>query len=154
MAKRFIIITALIALSGCGGGSEGGERVVQGTDTGGVAGAVIGSVTGTGVAVDNLPEFVELPRGARAITNVRMDDDGKAGGTLTLETQQKPAELVAFYRASMARHALKIGLQNESPGSVQLLGESADRAKTLMVTVIDDGEGRATLNLVHSRVKS
>jgi hypothetical protein len=49
---------------------------------------------------------------------------------------------------------LKIGLQNESSGSVQLLGESADRAKTLMVTVIDDGEGRATLNLVHSRVKS
>lgn len=117
-------------------------------------GTIVSDAKGMAVSFDDLPEFVELPKGAKAITNIRMKDDNKAGGTLTLETNQTPADLVAFYRASMARHGLAIGLETTSNQMVQIMGESEDKAKTLMVTVLTDEEGGTTLNLVHSRTMS
>lgn len=151
MVLRFTVIAAAIALAGCGGGGEkeqGNAAAVEATDP------VASDDKGSGVSIGDLPDFVELPKGARAITNMRMNDGGKAGGTLTLETAQAPAELVAFYRASMARHGLKIGLENTADKMVQLMGESEDKANTLMVTVLTDDEGVTTLNLVHSRTTS
>ena len=151
MVLRFTVIAAAIALAGCRGGAEKGQgnaAAVEATDP------VASDGKGSGVSIGDLPDFVELPKGARAITNMRMNDGGKAGGTLTLETAQAPAELVAFYRASMARHGLKIGLENTADKMVQLMGESEDKANTLMVTVLTDDEGVTTLNLVHSRTIS
>ncbi len=156
MIKRSTIIAAAIALTGCGGGAEDQASAPTAVaDAGsGAMGTIVSGAKGMGVSIDDLPEFVEVPKGVRAITNIRMKDDNKAGGTLTLETSQTPADLVAFYRASMARHGLAIGLETTSSQMVQLMGESEDKTKTLMVTVLTDEEGGTTLNLVHSRTMS
>lgn len=157
MTMRMTIMLAAIALAGCGGGAQKDQgdastASIEGAND--ATGALAGGDKGTGVSIGDLPDFVELPRDAKAVTNMRMNDGGKAGGTLTLETRQAPAELVAFYRASMARHGLKIGLENMADQMIQLMGESEDKAKTLMVTVLTDDEGVTTLNLVHSRTIS
>lgn len=156
MHKYIPALAILFAASACSGGkTETAPATTSADDIAGEAAknAVSGG-TGIGVAAADLPDFVDLPEGARAITNMRVNDDGKAGGTLTLEARQSPADLVAFYRASMARHGLKIGLENTADQMVQLMGESEDKTKTLMVTVLTDGEGGTTLNLVHSRTTS
>lgn len=157
MTRYFTIIAGMIALSGCGGGAPS-DRSNPETGTADIASDIASTVTNTatgiGVSTADLPEFVELPKDAKAITNMRMNDDGKAGGTLTLETSATPSDIVAFYRASMERHGLKIGLENMSDQMVQLMGESEDKTKTLMVTVLTDDEGVTTLNLVHSRTAS
>ena len=147
-------LAAFLFLSACGG-SDDTDRASGTTSAAdivaGAAGDVAGNVTGLGVSTADLPDFVELPKGVRPIHNARLAADGRAGGTLTLETSQKPADLVAFYRASMAKHGLKIGLENESAQLVQLMGESEDKSKSLMVMVTHDEEGQVSLHLTHSR---
>lgn len=156
MHKYIPVLAILFAVSACGGGKTETTPATTSADdiAGQAAKNAVSGVTGIGVSTADLPEFVELPKDAKAITNMRLNDDGKAGGTLTLETRQSPTDLVAFYRASMARHGLKIGLENTADQMVQLMGESEDKTKTLMVTVLTDGEGGTTLNLVHSRTTS
>ncbi|GAO77519.1 hypothetical protein [Sphingopyxis sp. C-1] len=156
MMMRIMIVLAAIALAGCGDAqkdqADASTTTIDEPSDANVARA--DGDKGPGVSVGELPDFVELPRGARAITNMRMNDGTRAGGTLTLETATAPADLLAFYRASMARHGLKIGLENSADQMMQLMGESEDKAKTLMVTVLTDDEGVTTLNLVHSRTTS
>ncbi len=153
MLKHSAALAIMIALSGCGnsenaadGTPENGAAAVNGAAA---SGAVAGAL-GVGASTADLPAFVELPSGATTINNMRVNDDDKTGGTVTLQTAQKPAEIIAFYRASMAKNGLKIGLENVSDQVVQLLGQSEDESRSLMVTVIVDDAGTATLNLVHS----
>ncbi len=149
-------LVALLALSACGGGdSETSPATGSLIDIAGdVAGAAAGNASTMGVSTADLPDFVELPKGGRAIQNTRVASGGQAGGTLTVETSQTPADLVAFYRESMAEHGLKIGLENETPQMVQLLGESEDKSKTLMVMVMIDDDGQVSVNLTHSHTIS
>lgn len=51
----------------------------------------------------------------------------------------------------MARNGLKIGMETQSAQMVQMMGESEDKSKSLMVMIVVDDAGKASLNLVHSR---
>ncbi len=153
MSYRIPAATALLLLASCGGAPA--DKAPADTTAADVAadaaGAVLGGATGIGASTADLPDFVEVPTGAKAIHNMRVKDDGKAGGSLSLETDQKPEALVAFYRASMAKHGLKIGMENMSDRLVQILGESEDKSRSLMVMVMIDDAGKASLTLTHSR---
>ena len=159
MTNRYIMqpFTALagatLLLAACGGESSGSDTNGSAeADVGASAvKAVIGGVTGVGVSVSDLPDFAEVPSGSNAIHNMAVNQDGKTGGSVTFETSQSPADLIAFYRASMARNGLKIGMETQSPQMVQMLGESEDKSKSLMVMIVVDDTGKASLNLVHSR---
>ncbi len=144
---------AVLVLTACGG--ESAENDTNGSAEADVAAsavtAVIGGVTGAGVSVSDLPDFAEVPSGANAIHNMAVNQDGKTGGSVTFETSRSPADLIAFYRASMARNGLKIGMETQSAQMVQMLGESEDKSKSLMVMIVVDDAGKASLNLVHSR---
>lgn len=153
MSRSIVMsVAVLLALSACGGG-DGGNRSAE-TEAEGSASPGTGQPGGIGVSISDLPDFVELPPGAKPIQNMRMKSDDKAGGTLTVETTRTSEDLVAFYRASMVKHGLKIGLENMSDHMTQLMGESEDKSKSLMVMVIRDDEGKLTLNLTHSRTIS
>ena len=144
---------ATLLLAACGGESTGNDDSGSAeADVGASAAkAVIGGVTGAGVSVSDLPDFAEVPSDTNAIHNMAVNQDGKTGGSVTFETSQSPADLIAFYRASMARNGLKIGMETQSPQMVQMLGESEDKSKSLMVMIVVDDAGKASLNLVHSR---
>lgn len=143
---------ATLLLAACGGESGGNDTGSTEADAGAAAvKAVIGGVTGVGVSVTDLPDFAEVPAGSNAIHNMAVNEGGKTGGSVTFETSQSPADLIAFYRASMERNGLKIGIENQSAQMVQMMGESEDKSKSLMVMIVIDDAGKATLNLVHSR---
>jgi hypothetical protein len=144
---------ATLLLAGCGGENAGNDTNGSAEAAVGASAvkAVIGGVTGVGVSVSDLPDFAEVPSGANAIHNMAVNQDGKVGGSVTFETSQSPADLIAFYRASMARNGLKIGMETQSPQMVQMMGESEDKSKSLMVMIVVDDAGKASLNLVHSR---
>lgn len=150
---RFVaLVGPALLLAACGGKSEAvTEDSPDAAVVSAAAKAVAGGVTGLGVAISDLPDFAEVPPGTKAIHNMAVNNDGKTGGSVSFETTQTPADLVAFYRASMARNGLKVGLESQSAQMVQMMGESADKAKSLMVVVNIDDEGKAMLNLVHSR---
>jgi hypothetical protein len=148
------LLSPALLLTACGGGTKSEEGASDNAAGRAVAGAaasaVVGGLTGMGVSTGKLPDFVELPPGAKAINNMAINDAGKTGGSLSLEVTQKPEELVTFYRDSMARHGLKIGMENQSAQLIQMIGASEDKAKSLMVMVNIDDQGKAMLNLVHS----
>ncbi|MCA1199576.1 hypothetical protein K9B35_16530 [Sphingomonas sp. R647] len=149
-----ISAAALLALTACGGGDGGNVSAGSKAEADSAKTPGTGQPGGIGVTIGDLPDFVELPPGAKPIHNLRMKSDGKAGGTLTLETNRTADDLVAFYRASMDKHGLKIGMENMSDHMTQLLAESEDKSKTLMVMVTKDDEGKLSLNLTHSRTIS
>jgi hypothetical protein len=156
IVQRFVAATgATLLLAGCGGGGAetGAEGSAEAEAVASAVKAVAGGVTGMGVSITDLPEFAEVPEGAKAIHNMGVNEGGKTGGSVSFETSQSPEDLVAFYRASMARHGLKIGMETQSPQMVQMMAESEDKTKSLMVMIVVDDAGKASLNLVHSRTQ-
>lgn len=146
---------ATLLLAACGGAST--ETGTDGSADAEVAAsaveAVAGGVTGLGVSVTDLPDFAEVPDGAKAIHNMGVNEGGKTGGSISFETSQSPEDLIAFYRGSMARHGLKIGMETKSPQMVQMMAENEDKTKSLMVMINVDDAGKTSLNLVHSRTE-
>ncbi len=150
-----MLLSPALFLAACGGGTKSEEGASEDAAAKAVAGAaasaVVGGLTGMGVSTGKLPDFVELPPGAKAINNMAMSDAGKTGGTLSLEVTQKPEELVTFYRDSMARHGLKIGLENQSAQMIQIMSASEDKARSLTMMIVVDDACKAMLNLIHSQ---
>jgi hypothetical protein len=146
-----IIATLLLAACGDSGTGADVDTSAEAQVAGAAAEAVVGGMTGIGVSTADLPDFAEVPAGAKAISNMAVNDGGKIGGSVSFETTQSAAELVTFYRDAMARNGLKIGMETQSPQMVQMLAESEDKARSLMVMINVDDAGKASLNLVHSR---
>jgi hypothetical protein len=156
ITQRFVAATgATLLLAACGGGGTetGAESSAEAEVVASAVKAVAGGVTGMGVSVTDLPDFAEVPEGAKAIHNMGVNEGGKTGGSVSFETSQSPEDLGAFYRTSMARHGLKIGMETQSPQMVQMMAESEDKTKSLMVMIVVDDAGKASLNLVHSRTQ-
>lgn len=93
MRKDLVILIAAIALAGRSGAQKEGENgsAAPADATADNSVPVANGPGALGIAADDLPDFVELPKSARVTTNMRMNDGDKAGGTLTLETAETPA---------------------------------------------------------------
>lgn len=144
-----IFSSSALLLAACGG-----ETIAEdSTDAKVVAAAAKAIAGGMGVSLSDLPDFAEVPSGTKPIHNMAINDGQKTGGSMSFETSQTPADLIAFYRASMARNGLKIEMETQSPQMVQMAAKSEDESKSLMVMINVDDEGKASLNLVHSRTK-
>ena len=153
ITQRIAAAGGALLLVACGGESGGTdtEASARAEIVGSAAKAVAGEMTGMGVSVSDLPDFAEVPAGTKAIHNMAVKEGGKTGGSVSFETSQSPADLLAFYRGSMERNGLKIGMETQAPQMVQMMGESEDKSKSLMVMISVDEAGKASLNLVHSR---
>jgi len=86
-------------MTACGGSKEatkvnGEEPAVAATKS--ALGAAVGVATGLGVSTGDLPDFAELPLGAKAIQNMVLNPENGIGGTLTLEASQSLAEVLKF----------------------------------------------------------
>jgi hypothetical protein len=150
-------ITALalaLALTACGDSpkpTSNPDDALAASAVTATAGAMAGGVTGVGVSTDDLPDFVELPPGAKAIHNMKLNDGGKIGGTVSLEVRQTPAEVLTFYKQVFARHGLNIAIETLSTDVAMLNGQSPDESKMLHVMINKVEDGPTALNIVHAR---
>jgi hypothetical protein len=159
MKQRFLPLVPLFAisifLSACGGNGENkaasAETEVAASAAKAAAGAVVGQATGFGVSTADLPDFAEIIHDGKVIHNMKMDSAEKVGGSVSLTSDKTPDEIVAFYKTSMKKHGLKIKMENASAQMVQIMAESEDQARSLMVMVSIDDAGGKSVNLVHSR---
>lgn len=149
-------LTCLLLVA-CGGGGDQAaspETDMAAAAAKSAAGAAVGAVTGLGVSTADLPPFVEVMPGAKAIQSLKTDMDGAVGGNVMLTTKAKPADIVAFYKASLERHGLKINLENASEQMVQIIAESEDKTRSLAIMIIVGEEGDPAINLTHRRPKA
>lgn len=158
--KLFTLIPLLsisIFLSACGGGNEkaaSAETEIAASAAKAAAGAIVGQATGFGVSAADLPDFAEIIPGGKVIHSMKIDSGEKAGGSVSLTSDKTPDQIVAFYKASLEKHGLKIQMENAGAQMVQIMAESEDKARSLMVMVNIDDQGGKSVNLVHSRPKT
>ncbi len=153
------LIAALLLTTACGDSSKTTTNTDAGDTDAGMAGSIaaaaigsaVGAGTGLGVSTSSLPAFAELPPGAKATQNMKINGDGKIGGTVSLEVDQNPAEVVAFYKAVFARHGLTVGIETETEDMAMITGATADESKMLNIMVNKTEDGKTALNIVHSR---
>jgi hypothetical protein len=143
-------------LTGCGGSKElskGSSEEPAVSAAKAALGAVVGAKTGLGVSTANLPDFAELPPGAKAIHNMVMNQDNSLGGSLSLETSQSVEEVAKFYKGVVAKHGLKIMMETAAEDAMMLNTQSEDQKRMLQVVLAKGDEGKTTINLVHVRKK-
>ena len=156
--KIGIATMVLMSLAACGGGGADNKGASSETEIAtaaakSAAGTIASQVTGFGVPIADLPDFAEIIPGGKVIHNMKIDTAEKLGGTVYLTSDKKPDEIVAFYKASLAKHGLKIQVENSDGQMVQMMAESEDKARSLAVMIIIDDDGNKSVNLVHSRPK-
>jgi len=152
-------IAVLLLATACGDSSKTTTNTDAGDSDAGVAGSVaaatigsaVGASTGLGVSTSSLPAFAELPPGAKATQNMKINGDGKVGGTVALEVDQNPAEVMAFYKAVFARHGMTVGIETETEDMAMINGATPDESKMLNIMVNKTEDGKTALNIVHSR---
>lgn len=149
-------LAVAIFLSGCGGSKE--QSKASNTDPSAAIaksalGAVVGATTGLGVSTGDLPDFAELPPGAKAIHNMVVNHDDKVGGSLSLETSQSLEEVVKFYKTSIAKHQLKIIFETASADGMMLNAQAEDQKKMLQLVLGKSEDGKTHINIVHTRPK-
>lgn len=142
---------AALLLTACGEKTETAQSSAAKSAIAAAAGSAIGASTGMGVSTDDLPAFAELPPGAKAIHNMKFNNDGKIGGSLSLEVDQKPAELLAFYKKVFERHGMTVGVETQSADMAMLNGVSADQKQMLNIMINNAEDGKTALNIVHGR---
>jgi len=154
---RVSIPVALLALlTACGGSKEvskGSSEDPAVSVAKAALGAVAGAKTGLGVSTGNLPDFAELPPGAKAIHNMVLNQPDSHGGSLSLQTKQSLEEVAAFYKESVAKHGLKIMMETAAEDGMMLTTKSEDDKRTLQVVLNKGEDGITNINLVHVRKK-
>jgi hypothetical protein len=160
MSQRPFLLAALFAislfLSACGSGDNkaaNAETEVAASAAKAAAGAAVGHATGFGVSTADLPDFAEIIPGGKVIHNMKMDSGEKVGGSVSLSSDKTPDEIVTFYKASIEKHGLKVQMENAGAEMVQIMAESEDKTRSLMVMVNIDDQGGKSINLVHSRAQ-
>jgi hypothetical protein len=144
----------LLLATACGDSSKTSadtDADVAGSVVAATIGSAVGASTGLGVSTSSLPAFAELPPGAKAIQNMKINGDGKVGGTVSLEVDQNPAEVMAFYKAVFARHGMTVGIETETEDMAMINGATPDESKMLNIMVNKTEDGKTALNIVHSR---
>jgi hypothetical protein len=154
---RVTTATAVLALlTACGGSKEmakGSSEEPAVSAAKAALGAAIGAKTGLGVSTDDLPDFAELPPGAKAIHNMKMNQPDSKGGSLSLETSQSLEEVANFYRGVIAKHGLKIMMETAAGDGMMLNTQSEDQKRSLQVLLGRGEDGKTSINLVHVQRK-
>lgn len=148
--RHLLTVTALLLITACGSKeTETSETnvTVNGKD---VAIATASAATGL-VDTSNLPDFVRVYEGATPVLNMNTNENGKRGGVFTYTVKASVADVVAFHREDFKAAGMEINTELASPGSIAIGGESADKSRTLFVTISGGEEGEPTsVNIAHA----
>ncbi|HEY1962107.1 MAG TPA: hypothetical protein VGG69_06805, partial [Rhizomicrobium sp.] len=85
-----------------------------------------------------LPAFVSVFPGAKVVSSAT-GSDANGGGTVVMETNSPPADVIGFYRTKAASAGFKQNLDANDAGS--LLYSASSGSKTVQVLASKDAEG-------------
>lgn len=134
-----------LLLAGCGGKEDS-----EASNAASAVAAVAASGAGLAVSTSDLPVFVVLPVGAKALHRMNLSDDGQKGGVIVIETTQTAADTLAFYREQFARNGIKVAMETATAEGAMLAGSNEDQSKTLSVMVGPGEDGKTSVTLTHS----
>ncbi|MCG2842801.1 hypothetical protein L6Q21_17630 [Sandaracinobacter sp. RS1-74] len=136
-----------LTLAACGGGKEAEEGSNDFAKS--VAASAVASATGLSVSTDDLPDFVVLPKDAKALHRMNMNNPTQKGGMLTVETSMAPAEALAFYREVFARQGLKVVMETANEDGAMLAGTNEGENHSLNVVVAPGEGGKTNVTVTH-----
>ena len=140
MQKLFVcLLCAAVAasLAGCGKGPKNGAK--EGPN---VTVQIPGTTATVGPRLpDNLPAYVEIYPGAEVVAVVSGMNDNKVSGMISLKTNAKIQDVVAFYRQADSKNGLTVKGEFAT-GNVETL--SAESGEKLLGVVVTSGDGGET----------
>ncbi len=143
---------AALLLAGCGSEQSGSVEGDDGTvahytidESSGEVSATIDTVDGTATMRSGADVPVELPRGfsvypgAEVLTNTVFKQADANGALLTMETEDSPEEMVAFYREQAEDAGVEIAM-NISTETMQMIGGDTQDGATFSFTATRKGD--------------
>lgn len=102
------------------------------------------------VAATRLPQ-VPMPSGAKVLSHVVSDDDGRKGSTMVLATSQSVAQLSSFYKARLEQDRWSGVRALASMGPDNALAQSTVSAQRgrerVEVVILRDGDAKVVVNV-------
>lgn len=150
--KPFLVVgAAALMLAACGSkpeaeGADGGDASAA---TEAVATAAASSM-GLSVSTADLPSFVALPADAKALQRMNTSNEREAGGMVVVETAQAPADVLAFYRAAMAKNGMKVGMESTTADGAMIVGATEGEGRVLSVIVSPGDAGKTNVAITHA----
>jgi hypothetical protein len=144
MKATWIIVSSLLALAACGKSDE--KTITLNDETGATATATVSTDEGKVNITTNNGKFTmeqngsakfndgapQYP-GSKITSTMISNNDGKVGGMVAMETNDTPANVMAFYKAKMLAAKRVIAAETTTPeGGMIMSGTDADG---LVITV-------------------
>lgn len=147
-----VMATAVLLLSGCGGektvysDTEGNEVNVTREGDGEASEIEIKSADGTatvninnGDATTKLPFGLEVYPGAKVVSTMMSNADGKSGGMVIMESSAKPDVVLEWYRKSVTGKGFKIEAEITTQDMRSISGSRDGGSFSLQVAPGDAG---------------
>lgn len=152
MRAFLMAATATLALAGCGGektvysDTEGNEVNVTREGDGEASEIEIKSADGSatvninnGDANAKLPFDLEVYPGAKVVSSMTSNSDGKTGGMVVMESSAKPDAVLAWYRKSVEAKGFKVESEITTQEMRAIAGTKEGGSFTLQVAPADAG---------------
>lgn len=158
MRTFWVVATAALALTACGGektvysDAEGNEVNVTREGDGDASEIKITSADGSAtVNIDNGGTDAELPLGlsvypgAKVVSTMTTNADGKSGGMVVMETSADGETVIAWYRKAVEAKGFKIENEIRTPDLRSIAGTKEGGSFSLQATTADSG---STITLI------
>ncbi len=152
MRAFLMAATATLALAACGGektvysDAEGNEVNVTREGDGEASEIEIKSADGTAtVNINNgetdakLPFDLEVYPGAKVVSTMMSNSDGKTGGMVVMQSSAKPDEVLTWYRKSVEAKGFKVESEITTQDMRAIAGTKDGGSFTLQVAPADAG---------------
>ena len=158
MRKAMVTVAAVLALAGCGGektvysDAEGNEVKVTREGDGEASEVKITSAEGSatvnindGATDAKLPFGLEIYPGAKVVSTMNSNSDGKSGAMVVMESGAKPEAVIAWYRKSVEGKGFKVETEITTGDMRAIAGTKDNGSFTLQVA---PGEAGSSITLI------
>ena len=152
MRKSLMALAAVLVLAGCGGektvysDAEGNEVKVTREGDGEASEVKITSADGSATVNINseggdakLPFGLEVYPGAKVLSTMNSNSDGKAGAMVVMESSAQPDAVLAWYRKSVEGKGFKVETEIKTGDMRAIAGTKEGGSFTLQVTPAEAG---------------
>lgn len=140
---------ASLALASCGSSDATPEASASST----AAGAIASAASGKDVSINTgeLPDFVEMYSGGKAVMSMAIADEGNLGGSFSYTVAAPADKVIAFHKQSLLVNEIPLQVEMRTEESATIGGESLDKQRSLMVQISSGEDGLTSVTMTHSR---